>query len=203
MASADGFGVALTALEGMGGIGKTVLAQSLCHDEAIQDAFPDGVLWVNAGQEPLHNLRDRINEIRNALRDQVSPGESDLACINRYRSVLRDKAVLLVVDDVWRVADIESFLVESARFCVLFTTRDTSISASLGAREYRAGLLTFEKSREILARYSGVSLGDQSREVELLIEQCGRLPFAGHGGRDASKQTSIVLAAHRYSASKR
>jgi WD40 repeat protein len=178
MVSTDGTGVALTALEGMGGIGKTLLAQSLCHDEAIQQAFPDGVLWVTAGQKPVHSLRDRINEIRSALNDQHGQTESELACINRYRSLLRDKTVLLVVDDVWRVTDIEPFLVESARSCVLFTTRDTSIAASLGARECRADLLSLQKSREILARYSGVTFGELPREAELLIEQCGRLPLA-------------------------
>jgi NB-ARC domain/TIR domain/WD domain, G-beta repeat len=178
MASNDGIGVALTALEGMGGIGKTILAQSLCHDEAIQQAFPDGVLWVTAGQKPVHSLQDRINEIRSALRDQPALAESELACINRYRSLLHDKAVLLVVDDIWRVADVEPFLVESARSCVLFTTRDTSIAASLGARECQAGLLTPEKSRELLARFSGVALRELPHEAELLIEQCGRLPLA-------------------------
>jgi DNA replication protein DnaC len=40
----DGSGpsIALTALEGMGGIGKTILAQALCHDEVVQQAFPSG-----------------------------------------------------------------------------------------------------------------------------------------------------------------
>jgi hypothetical protein len=33
-------------LHGMGGIGKTVLAQALCHDEVVQQAFPDGIIWV-------------------------------------------------------------------------------------------------------------------------------------------------------------
>jgi WD40 repeat protein len=178
MANTDAIGVALTALEGMGGIGKTIMAQSLCHDEAIQQAFPDGVLWVTAGQEPVHNLRDRINEIRNALHDQPGPSESELASINRYRSLLRDKAVLLVIDDVWRVADIEPFLVESARSCVLFTTRIEKIAASLGARECRADLLSPRKSYELLARYSGLVLEQLPREAGLLIKQCGRLPLA-------------------------
>jgi hypothetical protein len=178
MANNDAIGVALTALEGMGGIGKTILAQSLCHEEAMQQAFPDGVLWVTAGQEPVHSLRDRINEVRSALNDTPGPAESELSCINRYRALLGDKAVLLVLDDIWRVADVEPFLVESARSCVLFTTRDTKIAASLGARECRADLLSPEKSRELLARYSGVALGELPRESGLLIEQCGRLPLA-------------------------
>lgn len=35
--------IALTALAGMGGIGKTVLAKALTDDEVVQRAFPDGV----------------------------------------------------------------------------------------------------------------------------------------------------------------
>lgn len=33
--------IALRALQGMGGIGKTVLAKALCHDEVVQAAFPE------------------------------------------------------------------------------------------------------------------------------------------------------------------
>jgi hypothetical protein len=41
--------IALTAMQGMGGIGKTVLAQALCHDEVVQQAFPDGIFWFAIG----------------------------------------------------------------------------------------------------------------------------------------------------------
>ena len=43
--------IALTAVSGMGGIGKTVLAQALCPDERIQAAFPDGIIWQSMGKE--------------------------------------------------------------------------------------------------------------------------------------------------------
>ncbi len=35
--------VALTAIEGMGGVGKTVVALGLCHDSNVRAAFPDGI----------------------------------------------------------------------------------------------------------------------------------------------------------------
>ena len=41
-----------TALEGAGGFGKTELAKALCHGDAIQEAFYDGVLWVTLGEDP-------------------------------------------------------------------------------------------------------------------------------------------------------
>ena len=40
-----------TALHGMGGIGKTVMARALCDDPFVQHAFPDGILWATLGNE--------------------------------------------------------------------------------------------------------------------------------------------------------
>src|SRR5690349_7539838 len=39
-------------LHGMGGMGKTVLAQAFCHDESVRRTFPDGIYWLTLGQEP-------------------------------------------------------------------------------------------------------------------------------------------------------
>ena len=40
------------ALQGMGGIGKTVLATALARDEGVRRSFPDGVYWITLGQNP-------------------------------------------------------------------------------------------------------------------------------------------------------
>jgi NB-ARC domain len=47
----------------MGGFGKTVLAQALCHDEVVQQAFPDGVIWITIGKESAFNAIPRMREV--------------------------------------------------------------------------------------------------------------------------------------------
>src|SRR5262249_9814162 len=47
-----GDAVAITAaLRGAGGYGKTTLAKALAHDDDIQDAYFDGILWVELGEQ--------------------------------------------------------------------------------------------------------------------------------------------------------
>jgi hypothetical protein len=46
--------IAMTAaLRAAGGYGKTTLARALCHDQRIQEAFDDGILWVTLGENPV------------------------------------------------------------------------------------------------------------------------------------------------------
>jgi hypothetical protein len=61
----EGRHIALTALRGMGGIGKTILAQALCHDPVVQHAFPDCIVWLTIGRE---TTTDTLTRLREALR---------------------------------------------------------------------------------------------------------------------------------------
>jgi len=178
IAPPDRRGVALTALEGMGGVGKTLLAQALCRDQAVQQAYPDGIVWVTVGRERGQGLKDRVNELRSALGDHPHSGESERACLSRYRTILRDNATLIVLDDIWRAGDLKPFLAKSARSGVLFTTRDSSIAASVGAREHRVDVLSPEQARQVLSRYCGMLAEELPQEAESVIEQAGSLPLA-------------------------
>ena len=41
---------AAVGVQGMGGIGKTVLATALAHDPKVRKAFPEGTHWVTLSQ---------------------------------------------------------------------------------------------------------------------------------------------------------
>ena len=39
-------------IQGMGGIGKSVLAAAIARDPEVRQAFPGGVYWLTIGQKP-------------------------------------------------------------------------------------------------------------------------------------------------------
>src|SRR5215467_6146255 len=125
--------IALTAVEGMGGIGKTVLAQMLCRDERIRKAFPDGILWQTIGKESEIKPEFRLRAVVEALRGEADKAvKTGMAAADQYRLLMRDKAALLVIDDVWSADDVRPWLAESVRSRVLFTTRDANIAGAVG-----------------------------------------------------------------------
>ena len=98
--------VARVGLHGMGGIGKSVLASALAHDRKVREAFPDGIVWIGLGALP--DLRARMQDAHRALG-----GDGAMATEHegkeKLKDLLRDKAVLLVIDDVWRRGDADAF----------------------------------------------------------------------------------------------
>ena len=170
--------IALTALAGMGGIGKTVLAKALTDDEVVQRAFPDGIVWITAGKERKRDFLEEMREVAKALGDDLSAYDTALGCQHQYRTTIANRAALIVVDDVWSKADIEPLLAESLRSRFLFTTRDASIGRFVSAREHRVELLDLAQSRELLAAWAHVPVAQLPAAADEIVRECGHLPLA-------------------------
>ena len=110
-------------LQGMGGIGKSVLASALAHRPEVRRAFPDGVYWVTLGQEP------HIEQLQQSLLQAL--GEEGIftgveAVKRKLRDALAQRAALLVLDNVWQRPHAEAFNVFGPRCRLLLTTRDAA-----------------------------------------------------------------------------
>jgi hypothetical protein len=158
--------IGLTALAGMGGIGKTVLAHALTRDKVVQDAFPDGIVWVTIGKEQTSDLVTTFREVAKALGDDLQGYDTLPACINQYKSSLAQKAALIVVDDVWKKSDLEPWVADSKLSRLLNTTRDTGIARFIGAREHTAEQLDHEQTPELLATWAGLDAQPVPRLAE-------------------------------------
>jgi hypothetical protein len=119
--------VAITAaLRGAGGYGKTTMARALCHDERMQQAFDDGILWVTLGESP-GNLVGKVEDLIYMLSYE-RPGFTGIdAAAARLAELLADRDILLVVDDVWDAMHLKPFLHGGKRCARLITTRNEDV----------------------------------------------------------------------------
>jgi hypothetical protein len=167
----------VSAIHGLGGIGKSVLATKLAHDEEVQKRFSDGVLWVTLGQKP--DLLPQLTGWIRALGDYDYPPTTLDAASTHLRTLLYDKAVLLVVDDVWNPEHVKPFQVGRDRCRMLITTRRADVADEADAELYQLELMTPEQSLELLSARLGRTLDGAEREEALrLAKAVGYLPIA-------------------------
>jgi nucleoside phosphorylase len=165
-------------LHGMGGIGKTVIARAFCNDQAVQEAFPDGILWATLGQTPdlVGQLRLWIQALGGVINDSAPTIES-LRLI--LAQLFQDRACLLILDDVWRYKDAEVFQLRGPHCRLLLTTRQAEIATKLGAHIQPVPLMTLDDAITLLEAWTPGHLADAKREMkEQIVERLGYLPLA-------------------------
>jgi WD40 repeat protein len=189
---------ASAGLQGMPGIGKTVLATALARDKDIRRAFPDGVIWVTLGLTPvLTSVQCYVAKI---LGDTTAVFDSPELGRARLSELLSERACLLVLDDVWELSHAFAFSDVGPHCRLLLTTRNSGISANLGCREYPLDVLDPNEAVSFLAQWVGdpTSLPRTASEV---AKECGGLPLAlalcGAMVRDRRAGWDDLLAALR------
>ncbi len=170
--------VGVVGVQGMGGIGKSVLAAAAAGEKRLQAKFPDGIYWLTVGQTP-----DLVAIQRQLARHLGVPlaeiqfldaalGRSELE--NR----LAGKAVLLALDDVWHIEHAEQLGVVRPPGRVLITTRNQRVLQGLGAAVHRVDLLSPDESLKLLAEWAGQERQTLPPEAAEVAQECGYLPLA-------------------------
>ncbi|WP_326563258.1 ATP-binding protein [Micromonospora sp. NBC_01796] len=184
----DAFGdatIVITALGGMGGIGKTALAVHWSHQ--IADKFPDGQLYLNLrGLDPdgrVVSSEDALATLLASLGEPAvsSPQENVDAQAARYRSRLSGRRVLILLDNA-RDSDQVRPLLPASRGCLVIVTsrnRMTSLVTREGARYLQVDRLTGAESRQLLINRLGTRRATIDPDaLDRVITLCAGLPLA-------------------------
>ncbi|MFI9504355.1 BTAD domain-containing putative transcriptional regulator [Nocardia sp. NPDC052566] len=171
--------VAISAVGGMGGIGKTTLALHVAH--RVRKHFPDGQLYVNLhGADAVPTPPgDALGGFLRALgipEGDIAPTVDDRAA--QLRTRLSGRRMLIVLDNARDSAQLTPLLAGTPGTSVLITSR-SALTELPAIRRTRLDVLRADEAMRLLVHILGAERvaaeADQARRV---VEHCGYLPLA-------------------------
>jgi hypothetical protein len=107
-----GDNLALCALNGLPGVGKTALAIELANDPDVRAHFRDGVLWTGLGRKPdVPSLLGAWGVALGVSSHELSKLSSVEDRAWAIHAIIGTRRMLLVVDDAWKVGAALTFKV--------------------------------------------------------------------------------------------
>ncbi len=164
-----------TALRGAGGFGKTALAQALCEDPAVREAYPAGILWGQMRDDM--RAAGRLAVVQDVIRfwhagERLS-FETLSAASARLREVLHGQRVLMVLDDAWRSADVEPFRGLGPGTALLVTSR---AGGTLPADCRRVAVDAMQLTEAVTLLVAGLEV-DRDEQLDALARRLGKWPL--------------------------
>ncbi|WP_165988841.1 BTAD domain-containing putative transcriptional regulator [Streptomyces sp. YIM 98790] len=197
LTSAGGSVMALSAVAGIGGVGKTTLAVQVAH--TVRERFPDGQLYTDlrgagpAPAEPEAVLGSFLRAM--GTPDSAIPdGVEERAGL--YRSLLDGRRVLALLDNARDAAQIRPLLPGTPGCAVLITSRVRLVDLA-GAHLVDLDVMSPEESLTLFSRIVGKERVDAERQAAMdVVAACGFLPLAIRiaAARLASRRTWTVAA---------
>ncbi|MDB5307965.1 MAG: afsR 2 [Gemmataceae bacterium] len=167
--------VALTALKGMGGVGKTTLAVYISSQLKVK--FPDGQYFVDlrGTTEPLPPEQVMIEVIK-AYHPTATELPRDLDAITReYRNTFAGKKVLFLLDNARDANQVRPLLPPEG--CGLIITCRYTLDSLDGVEAIRLGEMTPKESVKLLRTL--LPFGRATNEdLQTLAKLCSHLPLA-------------------------
>lgn len=166
----------LYSIQGMGGVGKTVLAAHLAY--MIRPFFSDGILWAKVDTSDTMSI---LRTFAQAYGVDVS-AYGDLDSRSRLvRDLLADKKALLVLDNAQTSEQVTPLLPPTGSCAVLVTTRHHNLAVLRSARrfEIRPFSPTDHASLDLFRRILGPErTALEAVQLNELASLLGHLPLA-------------------------
>ncbi|WP_155395974.1 NB-ARC domain-containing protein [Methanosarcina mazei] len=170
----------ITALQGMGGMGKSVLSTAFARATETRRAFCDGIFWVTVGLDSSDSdLTEYMRLIGTKFGDEPANYRSKREAEASLSNVLSDKVCLIILDDVWKVPQATPFVNALGSRCrLLITTRNDDVVISLGAQEHKIEVLRESDALKLLANWCEQDVDSLPSEAVEVARECGYLPLA-------------------------
>jgi DNA-binding SARP family transcriptional activator len=183
VAGGDAASPPIVVLSGMPAVGKTALAVHVAH--AVREHFPDGQLFadlrgfgVGRAMNP-SELLPRFLRGLGAASDTIPIDLDEQTML--YRSLLADKRVLIVLDNVRDPEQVRPLLPATSRCAVLITSRAQlqGLIAMQGGRRFNLDPLSERAAEDLLSRVIGAErVAAEPGPVRQLARLSGYLPLA-------------------------
>lgn len=179
LTAAEGSVMAVSALAGIGGVGKTTLAVHIAHE--ARPHFPDGQLYVDlmgAGAraaEPETVLGAFLRAL--GTPDSAIPDTLDERSA-LYRSTLDGRRILVLLDNARDAAQIRPLLPGTTGCAALVTSRVRMVDLA-GAHLVDLDVMSPEEALQLFIRIVGEERVSSERKAALdVVAACGFLPLA-------------------------
>uniref|UniRef100_A0A2N9HPM3 Rx N-terminal domain-containing protein n=1 Tax=Fagus sylvatica TaxID=28930 RepID=A0A2N9HPM3_FAGSY len=179
--------LAIYAVWGMGGLGKTTLAQLVYNDLRVEKHF-EMRIWVCVSDD------FQITRLIKAIIESIDGRASDLSELDPLQKSLQEKLrgrkFLVVLDDVWNEDEVKWDGLKSVLWCgakgskVIVTTRIEKIALKMATLPiYHIGGLSEDDSWSL---FKGRAFGKERAEKKLelesigkeIVKKCGGVPLA-------------------------
>ncbi|XP_042378664.1 putative disease resistance protein RGA1 [Zingiber officinale] len=179
--------VKVIAIVGMGGLGKTSLAQLVYNDARVQDHFASLTMWKVVGAE-FNPTKIMKSILELATGASVNISEIDLVKQNLEKE-LSGRRFMLVLDDVWNEDELQWGVLKAALTCgargskILVTTRSQQVSSIMGSSNSTHQIHQLSRG-DCLSLFQQFAFGDQAVDQNLMkigekiVEKCGGVPLA-------------------------
>ncbi|MGD3107853.1 BTAD domain-containing putative transcriptional regulator [Streptomyces sp. YGL11-2] len=171
--------VPVVGVVGAGGTGKSTLAVHVAH--RLRPAFTGGQLYINlrgttARPVPPGEALARLLRELGLPASSIPDGVEQRA--ERYRALLADRRVLIVLDDAASTEQIRPLLPGTGSCGVLITSR-ARVGVVPTANVVELGMFSEGQAVELLIRSAGAGRTRAEPEAaKELVGRCGRLPLA-------------------------
>ncbi|WP_436232640.1 AfsR/SARP family transcriptional regulator [Actinacidiphila alni] len=167
---------------GVGGVGKTALAVRCAH--LLAPAYPDGQVYVNLRgfdpKRPARSPADALHHLLTSAHPGAVPADHEQR-VALWRSIVRDKRMLIVLDNAESADQVEDLLPGDGPSFVIVTSRNrlSGLAVRYGARRVTLSPLTADESLAMLRAAIGDSrVGAELPAARRIAELCDRLPLA-------------------------